>query len=51
MHNMTIRQKLFAGFGLVLFMMVSLVIIGIQNVNYIDETLTEISDVIYATSY
>ena len=45
MHNMTIRHKLFAGFGLVLFMMVSLVIIGIQNVNYIDETLTEISDV------
>ncbi len=45
MHNMTIRQKLFAGFGLVLFMMVSLVVIGIQNVNYIDETLTEISDV------
>lgn len=45
MHNMTVRHKLFAGFGLVLLMMVSLVVIGIQNVNEIDETLTEISDV------
>ncbi|MEG3766395.1 methyl-accepting chemotaxis protein [Alteromonas sp. 14N.309.X.WAT.G.H12] len=45
MHNLTIRHKLFAGFGLVLLMMISLVVIGIQNVNYIDETLTEISDI------
>ncbi|MBU2978242.1 methyl-accepting chemotaxis protein [Alteromonas sp. C1M14] len=45
MQNLTIRHKLFTGFGLVLLMMVSLVVIGIQNVNYIDETLTEISDI------
>lgn len=45
MNNMTIRQKLFLGFGLVLVMMVTLVVIGITNVNFIDETLTEISDV------
>jgi len=45
MHNMTIRYKLFAGFGLVLLMMVSLVVIGIHNVNFIDKTLTEVSDV------
>ncbi|MDO6566957.1 methyl-accepting chemotaxis protein [Alteromonas sp. 1_MG-2023] len=45
MQNMTIRHKLFVGFGLVLLMMVTLVIIGIQKVNFIDATLTEISDV------
>ena len=45
MNNMTVRQKLFAGFGLVLLMMMILTTIGIKNVNYIDNTLTEISDV------
>jgi len=45
MNNMTVRQKLFAGFGLVLMMMMILTAIGIKNVNFIDNTLTEISDV------
>jgi len=45
MNNMTVRQKLFTGFGVVLFMMVILTTIGIQKVNYIDETLTDISDI------
>lgn len=45
MQNMTIRHKLFTGFGLVLFMLVTLVVISIRNVNYIDETLTEIADI------
>ena len=45
MNNLTIRNKLFAGFGLVLIMMIVLTIVGIRNVNFIDDTLTQISDV------
>ena len=45
MNNLTIRKKLFSGFGLVLIMMIVLTIVGIRNVNYINDTLTQISDV------
>lgn len=45
MTQLTIRNKLFLGFGLLLLMMLMLVIVGIQNVNYIDRTLQEITEV------
>ena len=45
MQNLTIQQKLFAGFGSVLLMLLMLVVISIRDVNYIDDTLTEIVDI------
>lgn len=42
---MKISTKLGAGFSLVLLMMLILTIIGINKVNFIDATLTEITDV------
>ncbi len=43
--TMKISTKLGAGFSLVLLMMLILTIIGINKVNFIDATLTEITDV------
>ena len=41
----SIKQKLLGGFSLVVGLMVLLTAIGIQKVNYIDDTLYEITDV------
>lgn len=43
--SLTISAKLIAGFSLVLMMMITLTVIGINKVNFIDATLTEITDV------
>lgn len=43
--KLSIRKRLFLGFGFVLLMMVILTILGIQKVNFIDSTLTVITDV------
>lgn len=42
---MTIKARLFTGFSTVLFMMLALTMVGIQQVNQIDRSLTEITDV------
>jgi methyl-accepting chemotaxis protein len=42
---MSISTKLTAGFSVVLLMMLILTVLGINKVNYIDATLTEITDV------
>ena len=42
---MTVSNKLYAGFGLVIAMMAILTIVGIQRVGFIDKTLEEITDV------
>lgn len=44
-NQWSIRQKLIGGFGLVVGLMFFVTAIGIQKVNYIDETLYEITDV------
>jgi len=43
--RMTIGQRLGLGFGLVLLMIVVLTVIGIQKVNFIDDTLEEVTEV------
>ncbi|MFT5707384.1 MAG: methyl-accepting chemotaxis protein [Oceanospirillaceae bacterium] len=43
--TMKISNKLAAGFSLILLMMLMLTVIGINKVNFIDATLTEITDV------
>ncbi|MBW7902667.1 MAG: methyl-accepting chemotaxis protein [Rhodocyclaceae bacterium] len=43
--SMTIRMRLALGFGLVLALMVTLVVVGIQRVAFINRTLTEITDI------
>ena len=45
LRQWSIKQKLLGGFSLVVGLMVLLTAIGIQKVNYIDETLYEITDV------
>jgi len=42
---MTLKVRLFTGFGTVLLMMLALTMVGIQQVNQIDLSLTEITDV------
>lgn len=42
---MTINMRLTVGFAIVLFMMVVLTVIGIQRVNFIDASITQITDV------
>lgn len=42
---MTINMRLISGFSIVLLMMVVLTVIGIQRVNFIDDTMTQITDV------
>ncbi|MGB1238284.1 MAG: methyl-accepting chemotaxis protein [Pseudomonadales bacterium] len=44
-RTMSISTKLTAGFSLVLLMMLILTVVGIKEVNFIDKTLTEITDV------
>ncbi|AAW87598.1 methyl-accepting chemotaxis protein [Aliivibrio fischeri ES114] len=43
--KLTVRTRLITGFGLILFLIFLLTILGIQKVNYIDDTLTEMTDV------
>lgn len=45
MNSLTITQKLYLGFGAIIALMMLVTIIGIQKVNFIDETLREITDV------
>jgi len=42
---MTLKVRLFTGFSTVLLMMLALTMVGIQQVNHIDLSLTEITDV------
>jgi len=42
---LTIRRRLGFGFGVILVLMLILTILGIQKVNFIDRTLSEITDV------
>ena len=43
--KMTIGKRLALGFGVVLAMMVVLTVVGINKVNYIDDTLAEVTEV------
>lgn len=43
--TLTIRRRLTFGFGIILMLMLILTILGIQKVNFIDHTLSEITDV------
>lgn len=43
--SLTIRRRLGFGFGVILVLMLILTILGIQKVNFIDRTLSEITDV------
>lgn len=45
LSKLTIRTRLIIGFGATLFLMLLLTILGIQKVNIIDHTLTEMTDV------
>ena len=45
LSKLTIRTRLIIGFGATLFLMLLLTILGIQKVNVIDHTLTEMTDV------
>lgn len=45
LSQLTVRRRLFTGFGFILAMMIALTLIGINRVNYIDDTLTVITDV------
>lgn len=42
---LTMRARLMLGFGVLLAMVLILVVVGIQRVNFIDRSLTEISDI------
>jgi len=42
---MTINLRLIIGFSIILFMMIVLTVIGISRVNFIDSTITQITDV------
>ena len=44
-HSMTIGKRLALGFGLVLTLMIALTGFGVQKVDFIEHTLTEITDV------
>lgn len=43
--NSSVRAKLITGFGIVILIMMVLVVFGIRNVNFIDRTLAEITDI------
>jgi methyl-accepting chemotaxis protein len=43
--NSSVRAKLITGFGIVILIMMVLVVLGIRNVNFIDRTLAEITDI------
>ncbi|WP_093269368.1 methyl-accepting chemotaxis protein [Vibrio xiamenensis] len=45
LSNLSIRRRLTLGFGILLILMVTLTVIGVRNVNFIDDTLSEISDI------
>lgn len=44
-RNFSIKAKLTLGFGILVSLMVILTLLGVQNVNVIDQTLTEITDI------
>lgn len=43
--QLTIRRRLAFGFGIILFLMLILTALGIQKVNFIDHTLSDITDI------
>lgn len=43
--SLTIRKRLAIGFGFIILIMLTLTILGIKNVNYIDNILSEITDI------
>lgn len=43
--NSSVRAKLITGFGIVILIMMVLVVLGVRNMNFIDRTLAEITDV------
>ncbi len=43
--NLSVAKRLFLGFGLVFILMVSITVVGINRVNFIDHSLTQITDV------
>ncbi|WP_191601781.1 methyl-accepting chemotaxis protein [Marinomonas algicola] len=43
--NSSVRTKLITGFGIIILIMMVLVTLGIRNVNFIDRTLAEITDI------
>jgi methyl-accepting chemotaxis protein len=45
LSRMTVKSRLIAGFGFILALLILLTIQGIQKVNFIDRTLSEITDV------
>ena len=45
LSKLTIKTRLIIGFGVTLFLMLLLTVLGIQKVNTIDHTLTEMTDV------
>lgn len=45
LKDMKISQKLYTGFGLMIFILIVVTIIGINRVNFIDDTLEEIVEV------
>ncbi|MGP1561238.1 MAG: methyl-accepting chemotaxis protein [Helicobacteraceae bacterium] len=44
-RNLSVAKRLFLGFGLVFILMVSITVVGINRVNFIDHSLTQITDV------
>ncbi|WDE02642.1 methyl-accepting chemotaxis protein [Thalassomonas actiniarum] len=43
--RLTIKSRLSIGFGIILLLMIILTVMGIQKVNFIDQTLSEITDI------
>ena len=44
-QRLTLGRRLALGFGLILLLMVSITLIGIQKVNFIDRSLEQVTDV------
>ena len=45
LSKLTVRSRLMVGFGIILVFLVLLTVLGIQKVNFIDRTLSDITDV------
>ncbi|WDE03430.1 methyl-accepting chemotaxis protein [Thalassomonas viridans] len=43
--GLTIKSRLATGFGIILLLMIILTVMGVQKVNFIDQTLAEITDI------
>ena len=43
--RLTIKSRLAIGFGIILLLMIILTVMGVQKVNFIDQTLAEITDI------